>query len=45
MRGVMSDDDKNDLKETFIEEYVGEEHRAFVYDVLGLEWAPSYKHI
>jgi len=43
MRGVFTDDDKNDMKESFIDEHVGEEHRAFVCDVLGLEWAPYIK--
>jgi len=37
MLAVMDENDKNDLKETFIEEHIGEQHRAFVCETLGLE--------
>ena len=37
MLGVMDANDKSDLKENFMEEHVGEQHRAFVFETLGLE--------
>jgi len=37
LAGILQDEEKAELKESFVEEQVGEEARALVLTVLGLE--------